>query len=27
LSYDPMTQESHRHVPVESRLSELAKRL
>jgi hypothetical protein len=27
LSYDPLTRESHRHVPVESRLSELAKRL
>ncbi|HEX6352766.1 hypothetical protein [Actinophytocola sp.] len=27
LSYDPMTHESHRHVPVESRLSQLAKRL
>jgi hypothetical protein len=27
LSYDPTTQESHRHVPVESRLSQLADRL
>lgn len=27
LSYDPLTHESHRHVPVESRLSHLAKRL
>jgi len=27
LSYDPVTQESHRHVPVESRLSHLAERL
>lgn len=27
LSYDPTTHESHRHVPVESRLSELATRL
>ena len=27
LSYDPVTQESHRHVPVESRLSQLARRL
>lgn len=27
LSYDPLTQESHRHVPVESRLSQLAERL
>jgi hypothetical protein len=27
LSYDPSTQESQRHVPVESRLSELARRL
>ncbi len=27
LSYDPVTQESHRHVPVESRLSHLATRL
>ncbi|MFC4857528.1 hypothetical protein [Actinophytocola glycyrrhizae] len=27
LSYDPVTQESHRHVPVESRLSHLADRL
>jgi len=27
LSYDPLTQESHRHVPVESRLAQLAKRL
>lgn len=27
LSYDPLTQESHRHVPVESRLSQLVSRL
>ena len=27
LSYDPITQESYRHVPVESRLEQLAKRL
>jgi hypothetical protein len=27
LSYDPLTRESHRHVPVESRLSRLAERL
>jgi hypothetical protein len=27
LSYDPVTRESHRHVPVESRLSRLAERL
>lgn len=27
LSYDPVTQEGHRHVPVESRLEQLAKRL
>jgi hypothetical protein len=27
LSYDPLTHESQRHVPVESRLSELVKRL
>ena len=27
LSYDPVTRESHRHVPVESRLSHLAERL
>jgi hypothetical protein len=27
LSYDPTTCESHRHVPVESRLSQLARRL
>jgi hypothetical protein len=27
LSYDPLTHESHRHVPVESRLSHLANRL
>lgn len=27
LSYDPLTHESHRHVPVESRLSQLVKRL
>lgn len=27
LSYDPVTCESHRHVPVESRLSHLAERL
>jgi hypothetical protein len=27
LSYDPITQESYRHVPVESRLDQLAKRL
>ena len=27
LSYDPVTRESHRHVPVESRLSHLAQRL
>jgi hypothetical protein len=27
LSYDPVTCESHRHVPVESRLSELVSRL
>lgn len=27
LSYDPVTQESHRHIPVESRLSHLAERL
>ncbi len=27
LSYDPLTQEAHRHVPVESRLSQLARRL
>jgi hypothetical protein len=27
LSYDPLTQESQRHVPVESRLSHLAERL
>ncbi len=27
LSYDPVTQESYRHVPVESRLEQLAKRL
>ncbi|OLF19499.1 hypothetical protein [Actinophytocola xanthii] len=27
LSYDPATQESHRHVPVESRLEQLAHRL
>jgi hypothetical protein len=27
LSYDPVTHEGHRHVPVESRLSELVRRL
>jgi hypothetical protein len=27
LSYDPLTHESHRHVPVESRLSQLVNRL
>jgi hypothetical protein len=27
LSYDPLTRESHRHVPVESRLSQLVGRL
>jgi hypothetical protein len=27
LSYDPLTRQSHRHVPVESRLSRLARRL
>jgi hypothetical protein len=27
LSYDPVTCESHRHVPVESRLSDLVRRL
>lgn len=27
LSYDPLTHESHRHVPVESRLSRLVERL
>jgi hypothetical protein len=27
LSYDPLTHESHKHVPVESRLSQLVRRL
>jgi hypothetical protein len=27
VSYDPLTHESHRHVPVESRLSQLVERL
>jgi len=27
LSYDPATRTGHRHVPVESRLDELAKRM